>query len=92
MLVNKLSAVSSISPIRRIEPTTPPGTRVRTAPASERGRNSRDVYYLDTRRLDADPKMRFSKVTSADLLNSMIRQMGGAMIPSAKGSYVDFVV
>jgi hypothetical protein len=104
--VNQLSEVSGISMIRGIAPTTLLEAHVlassTTARESGAGRNNANVdtaygvnrraATLKTSSVDADPRLRSHKLTSADLLDSMMRQMGGAIIPSEKGSYVDIVV
>ncbi len=92
MPVNKLNLVSTIPTIRRIEPSITPGSRVHPLPAPERGRGSGETYHFDIPRVDADTSSQLRRVSSTVLLDSMIRQMGGATIPSAKGSYVDIVV
>lgn len=90
--MDKLGLMSNIHTVRRAEPPIPPGTRVHTLSAPERGLHSQKVHHLDTPGSEADTGRRLRRVSSTHLLDSMIRQMGGATIPSAKGSYVDIVV
>jgi hypothetical protein len=83
---------------RSVTGTTPAD---RGDPENERGVRDRyrvDAAYRAYRRSTAESSLpaggpvNLRKISSAELLNSMIDRMGGALTSSAKGAFVDIIV
>ena len=82
-----------------------PNREPREQPGSEQARNGRNRYRVDdayrdyARNRNASSPVQtdsqsggIKKISSAELLNSMIHQMGGGVTSSAKGVFVDIAV
>ena len=104
--MNSLSGIGNLPTVRYLDPTGSVIGGGRRAPASadpaiER-RARYGVYYAyrcyhrsraaTTPRDAVGSRSGLRKFSSADLLDTMIHQMGGGLTPSAKGTFVDIAV
>jgi len=106
--VNNLSGIANLPTIRSLDPTSGGGTKANSRPAhaeptGDRGVRDRyrvDAAYRSYQRTSAPTSPRdvvggrpgLRKFSSADMLDTMIHQMGGGLTSSAKGTFVDIAV